>query len=432
MPASLGGHGNSQRRAYAGPRNVRGISANRRHFIDQIGEPILVKGDTPWSAFADLTVTDWTTYCSTRSSQGFNLLVVDLVSSDTNGGPNKNGTDYAGQSPFVAGDITVLNEGYWSRVDSMVAVAKNYGLTLNLYPINYYSTNVVGTAFNGKSAANCQSYGALVGARYGNESHVIWCFGNDYQDWPAYDTQFDAVLTGIKSQASTPVVSCQLDYHLSYTSDSAHWIGQSTWNYVYAYPVQYDACKVAYDTNNGPALLGEGAYIGEAYTGGDVQLTIRKQIGWSLTSGSPGDIIGTQDWGFPTGWDTRLSRSEIGEVKTMRAIFENVAWWKLVPVTNLLTAGAGTRVVAQESGVGSAYWPAASDYASGAVSADGKLAMVYLPAQRAVTVNTALLGTSPVGVWLNASTGASTSITDVTVSITPPAAGDWVLKITAS
>jgi hypothetical protein len=411
---------------------VRAVSGNGRYFIDQFGDPILVKGDTPWSAFADLTVAQWTTYCSTRASQGFNLAVVDLVSSDTNGGPNADGTDYAGQNPFVGGDITNLNTGYWSRVDSMVTVAENYGITLNLYPINYYSTYVAGKAFNGKTATACQSYGALMGTRYGSRPNVIWCYGNDYQDWPAFDTQFDAVVAGVASTASVPVTSCQLDYHLSYTHESAHWAGQTTWNYVYAYPVQYDACKVAWDANVGPALLGEAAYIGEAYTGGDVPLTIRKQIGWALTSGSCGDIAGTEDWGFVTGWDTRLSRTEIGQVSALRAIFEAVQWWTLVPVTNLLSSGAGTRVVAQESGLGSAYWPAASDYASGAVSADGKLAMVYLPAQRAITVNTALLRTSPVGMWLNASTGASTSIPDVTVSITPPAAGDWVLKITAT
>lgn len=416
-----------------GPPFLTGIAPNGRYFIDQFGDPILVKGDSPWPAFPNVSVADWTTYCETRAGQGFNVLIVDLVGSDHAGAINDNGTDYLGNNPFVGGDITNLNESYWSRVDSMVTAAAANGITLMIYPIDYYSTTTVGTAFYGKSAADCQSYGALIGARYGNRPNVVWVFGNDYQNWPAHDTVFDAVLTGLQSQASTPVVTCQLNFTYSLTSDSTHWIGQSTWNYVYSYPVQYSACKIAWDAATKPALFGEGAYIGESYSGGNVQLTIRKQVGWALTSGSPGDILGTDDWRLGSGWLTRLSRSEIGEIVTMRAIFAAIAWWTLVPVTNLLSAGAGTRETANNtSALGDPSWPAGSSYASGAVSADGRLAMVYLPTQRAITVNTALLGSSPVGKWVAPTTGAETSIADVTVSITPPAAGDWFLRITAS
>lgn len=415
------------------------VHASKRYFVDQYGAPFLVKGDSPWLAFPALSTSEWDTYCSTRAAQGFNSLIVDLFGwnptvTGISGILNAytGGVTYDGISPFVGGDVTALTPAYWSRVDQFITTAERYGLTLFLYAVDYYATTT-GEAFAGVNATAAGTYGGLIGARYAKRPNVVWMIGNDYSETTPLNDVFGSMLAGIRAQGANHMSSATLFYHLSYTSDSAYWAPRSKFNSVYSYPVQYDTVKRAYDLNNGmPAVMAEAAYVNESYTGGDVPLTIRKQIGWSLTQGGVGDFLGTEDWTFKSGWSGRLAASSITQAATLRSIFESVAWWTLKPSTTFVTSGAGTRLTATNSGPGSPDWPAASDYASSAVSADGKLAMVYLPTQRAIQVSTAQLGSSPVGTWVNASTGATTAAGSLASSVTPPSAGDWVLKITAT
>jgi hypothetical protein len=418
----------------AGPSFIKAASANGHHFVDAAGAPILVKGDTLWAAWVNLPTTDWETLCASRAGHGFNFIMVDLISCANQGGRDDTST-YDGVVPFTGGNLNTPNETYWSRIDTMLSIAESHGVTMGLYPMDYYSMGS-GQFFFGKSTADCQAYGTFLGNRYKNRPNIVWVFGNDYQsESTTVDNQYDACLTGWKNAGDTHLVSMQGKFHMSLTTDWAFWAARADFNCVYTYEVQYHLCKVGYDyTPTMPAVMWEAAYIGEAYTGGDVPLTVRKQIGWSLTQGSPGEVMGTQHWRCnDTGWSTNLNETVMVGCTNMRSVFEAVAWWTLVPSTTFITSGAGTRVVpAAESGVGSPDWPAASDYASAAVSADGKLAMAYVPTQRAITVNTAVLGTSPVGTWIHPTTLATTAAGSLAGSNTPPAAGDWLLKITAS
>ena len=139
--------------------------------------------------------------------------------------------------------------------------------------------------------------------------------------------------------------------------------------------------------------------------------------------------FGTEDWWFKSGWQTRLTRSEVTQSAKLRSIFEQVQWWRLLPSTTFVTSGAGTRLTVSNSEPGAPDWPAASDYASSSVSADGTLAMVYLPTQRSIKVDTSRLTGSPLGTWVSATTGAQVPAGSLTGVLTPPWAGDWVLRI---
>lgn len=420
-----------------GPPFIADVAASGRHFVDEQGAPILVKGDTLWAAWVNLPTTDWETLCASRAGHGFNFIMVDLISCTNQGGRDDTST-YDGVLPFTGGNLNTPNEAYWARMDTFLSIAESHGITMGLYPMDFYSTGYSGQFFYGKSTADCRAYGTFLGNRYKNRPNIVWVFGNDYQsESTTVDNQYDACLTGWKTAGDTHLVSMQGRFNMSLTTEWAFWASRVDFNCVYTYEVQYDLTYQGYQYSpTMPACFWEGAYIGESYTGGDVPLTVRKQIGWALTQGSPGDVMGTQYWRVNNGdWAANLDETVMVGCAAMRSAFEAVAWWTLVPNNTFVTSGAGTRVTATrspETSLGAADWPAASSYASAAVSADGKLAMVYVPTQRAITVDTAVLGAGPVGTWVHPTTLATTAAGSLAGPITPPAAGDWLLKITAS
>jgi hypothetical protein len=428
----------------AGAKFITTVDASGRYFNDQNGNPILVKADSPWLAFQNVSTSEWNTLCSTRASQGFNALLVDLVgwnASDTGiaGVPNTGtgGATYDAIVPFTGGNLATPNAAYWSRIDTFVATAASYGITLFIYGIDYYQIHTSGEVYYGKTVSDFTTLGTFIGNRYKNATNIVWMFGNDYSSSDGFDPHMNAMLAAIKATGDTHLYSATLDFHLSYSYDSTNWASSDFWS-VYSYPVQYSSVKNGYDHSPvKPSVMVEAAYIGESYTGGHVPLSMRKQAAWTLTSGGAGNFIGTEDWVFKSGWASRLIRSELTGISVIHATVENVQWWKLVPSTTFVTSGAGTRLTATNTGpyvssTNPANWPEASNYASASVANDGSLALVYLPDQRAIQVNTALLGTSPSGTWVNAQTGAETATGSLASSITPPSSGDWLLRITAT
>ena len=406
---------------------ITSVHASGRYFLDQSGDPILIKGDSPWSAMVDLSPAQWETWCASRESYGFNTAIVSLIGSVTNGGPSNSGATYDGVLPFVGGNVTNPNPTYWTRVDQFVQIAADHGITLFLYAIDGW-TVLGGCVFDGVSNANCQAFGTWLANRYADAPNIVWMFGGDYSGWSTANNQMNACLTGIRST--------QMIYQRSWSTQYAFWADKVDFNHVYSYPVQYDAVYGAYQSATIPALFMEGHYGGEndAWSA----LTIRKQAAWAMTQGSPGHVYGTDDWEFHSGWASRLNSYFVADARAVHAAVESLEWWKLAPSRTLITAGAGTLINA--SGVGqssdSSKDPSNSDYATAALAADGRLALLYLPnAARAVTINTTLIGANPTARWIDPSSGAVTS-TAFGASYSHPAANaggsaDWLLVIEA-
>jgi hypothetical protein len=408
-------------------RFVTGVSA--RHFVDQRGDPILVKGDSPWSAFVDLTTSEWETWCASREGHGFNAAIVSLVGATGNGGPSSDGSTFDGIRPFTDGDVTNPDEGYWSRVDTFVQTAQDHGITLFLYAIDGW-TVLGGESFDGVSEADCETYGAWLASRYSSAPNIVWMFGGDYPGEPTQDLQMSSCLSGIRSTGDTRPVSCQMIYHRSWPGQYDFWAPKVDFQHIYSYPVQYDAVYAVHQSETNPPLFMEGYYGGEN-DGSD--LTVRKQAGWAMTQGSPGHFYGSDDWELPSGWESRLDAYGVSGVAAIHTYVESTEWWRLEPSRTLIASGAGTPLDA--SGVGveqdTTKDPSNSTFATAGVSSDGTLALCYLPSRRAITLNLGELGGSPRGVWVNALTGATTSVDDLSGPITPPASGDWLLHVTA-
>lgn len=411
-----------------------------RHFVDQDGAPWMLRGDSPWSAFTDLSPAQWETWCSTRAEQGFNAAIVSAIGATDNGAPSDNGATYDGILPFIGGDITQPNETYWARMDQFFDIAEEHGITLLFYVMDGWNSpnTASGKVFSGKSTTDCDTYGRFLGTRYGDRQNLIWMVGGDYfpvtndpAEGSVVDLRFWACLTGCKAtETRTHLVSIQLGYNRSWSTQNPFWAGKVDWNFVYTYYPTYEGVRAARAASTLPGPFSEGHYEGGTHSLAPSAAAVRRQAGWAYSSGSPGDIFGTNDWKFETGWETRLALPGTLAVTNIR---QHVAaldgWQNLAPAPGLITSGAGTPY----TWTGEDYPDTdimLDTYATAAATPDGGLAVVYLPTSRAITLGSGL-GDSPQGEWLNPTTGATQAAT-LGGTITPPASGDWLLTITAT
>lgn len=418
---------------------VTGISANGRYFVDQDSNPILVRGDSPWSMLQKLSPSEVDIYLANRVSYGANVLLCGIVGSTGLGAPNDNGATYDGILPFTGGDVTVFNSSYWARMDSYIAKARDLGITLMIYPMDGWNT-LDGCLFDPDATGNtaCQTYGQTLATRYLSYPNIIWSFGGDYFEDSTKNARFDACLTGIRAAGDNRPVTIQLGYEFSESSESTFWDDKVDWNFVYNYRITYKGLKDGYDftwpasPTTRPALFGEGAYEGAGAPHPGTDLVIRRQAGWALTSGSPGEFTGQEGvWNFFSNWQDLLDTTAAGQLKAIRDAIEDVAWWTLIPddSNQLVTAGRGTRITTD-----SATYPSDNTFVTAGRAADGTLAVIYLPnASSAITVDMTKIGASPTATWVDPTSGATFSETvGSSYSRGNNAAGstDWLLILT--
>lgn len=421
-------------------RYVAGVSSNGRYFVDQAGDPILIRGESPWAMFTDLSSSEMDTYLGNRASYGCNLALVSMIGSVANGGPADTGATYDSVLPFVGGDITVFNSTYWSRMDSYIAKARDLGITLMIYPMDGWNCTFSGTVFDPGDVSNaeCETYGNTLATRYLSYPNIVWAFGGDYNEDATINARFNACLTGIRAAGDTRPASIQLLYETSESHNSSFWETKVDWDWVYTYYVTYKGTSDAYNYTWSqaptvrPALFSEGAYENSGAPHPGTDTVIRRQACWALTSGSPGELTGQEDvWDFQSGWASLLDTTAADQLKAIRDTFDALSWWKLVPddANQLVTAGRGTRVTTD-----SATFPADNNYVTAAKAADGTLAVIYLPnAASAITVDMGEMGANPTATWVDPTTGGTFSETpdgSYSRGNNAAAATDWLLILT--
>lgn len=429
----------------AGPQKyLTGVSSNGRYFVDQNGSPYLVRGDSPWALPVKLSSTEVDTYLSNRVSKGTNTLLMSIIGNTVNGGPSDTGATYDGVLPFTGGDPSVFNSTYWTRMDSYIGKIRDAGMSLIIYPIDGWTT-LTGGVFDPASitTTQAQTYGNTLATRYPASTYpnISWCFGGDYSETTAINNLMNACLTGIRATGDTRLVSIQLMYETSESDNSTFWEPKVNWDFIYDYRVTYKGISDGYNhtwsvsPTTKPALFSEGAYEGSTdanHPGTD--LVIRRQAGWALTSGSPGEFTGQEGvWNFTSGWSSLLNSTATAQLKAMRDAIQGVAWHTLVPddSNQLVTAGRGTRITTD-----SATYPTGNTYVTAGRASDGSLAVVYLPnASSAITVDMTKIGSSPTATWVDPTNGTTSSATvGSTYSKGNNAAGatDWFLILTGT
>jgi len=424
---------------------VSGVSSNGRYFVDQTGAPILVKGDSPWAMFPDLSPAQVEQWATNRESHGFNAAIVSLVGGPGNGA-NTNGSTYDGILPFNSGNITSFNEAYWTRMDNYLTILKNHGITAFLYPMDGWNT-LTGGAFHGKSAADSRTYGQIVANRYASYPNIFWMAGGDYNGFDStVNSEFTNMLAGIGSTGNNKPFSIQLNNE-TISTDVSTYEPLANWNFAYTYSTTYEQILKAYNRTPStrdprPVLFGEGNYEGEDNYGGPATTneTLRRQQLWTLTSGGAGEFTGSQDWQFNTGWETRLDTVWISQMQKVRNFFSDLNWSQLVPddKSAVVTAGRGTKITAD------GYRDVlANDYVTAAQTPDKSQTVVYVPTSlsgagvaRTITLDLSKLPTGFTATWVDPTdaTASQVATVDGSGTVTTPAVHsdgtrDWLLVI---
>jgi hypothetical protein len=170
------------------------VSENHRFLVTEMGEPFFWLGDTAWELFHRLNRAEAESYLEVRRRQGFNVIqAVALAELDGMHTPNPNG-----HIPLAGDDPTRPNEFYFRHVDDIIRMAAAKGLYIGLLPtwgdkVHADFWGVGPVIFNSE---NARVYGRFLGARYREDSNVLWVLGGD-RPAEGYEDLWTAMADGI-------------------------------------------------------------------------------------------------------------------------------------------------------------------------------------------------------------------------------------------
>jgi hypothetical protein len=414
------------------PSFPSGVSANGRYLVDRQGRPFMMVGDSPQCLSANLSPDDMDFFFSNRASHGFNTAWVNLLCGSYTRGAEDAST-FDGIPPFSNfGDLSTPNPDYFARMDTMVQLAADHGITLLLDPAETGSFRDV---LKTNGVQKSKAYGRFLGERYGGAPNIIWMFGNDYQpdQWKTYDPYVTALAEGIREAARDDLQTIELNFNVSTSFDDPTWIPLVELASAYSYQPTYDVVLRGYNaTPIKPVFMVEANYEFENNTGGPntTDGTLRRQEYWTMLSGATGQIYGNgYTWGLDNRqWKQHFDTPAVNQLGLMAALFRSLRWQDLVPDQNhtILTDGFGT----YDSG-GDVLDNA---YATAAAAADGSLAVVYVPTARTIRLDRSQLKPGLVAEWFDPTNGERRPASEPFTTPGKNAAGeeDWVLLATTS
>ena len=172
-----------------------------------------------------------------------------------------------------------------------------------------------------------------------------------------------------------------------------------------------------------PFFLVESAYENEHNTS---QLQIRRAAYWSVLGGGVGHVMGNKPiWMFDPGWKEAVASDGAAGLSRWGEFFRSIDWSTLVPdhEKTLVSGGRG-----EDRGL---------NQIGSARSQDGRLAIVYVPEQRPITIETgSLAGPAVLATWFDPVTGrrlpGGTLAVDGPAVLTAPLREDAVLLLEAT
>jgi len=103
------------------------VSENRRHFIDQEGDPVFWLGTTQWQLFREYTIEEARTIIERTKGNGFAFAQVMLLGVGDGTKPN-----VAGEKPWISTDSLTPNEANFKHVDAVVQIAREKNLVISM------------------------------------------------------------------------------------------------------------------------------------------------------------------------------------------------------------------------------------------------------------------------------------------------------------
>jgi hypothetical protein len=397
-------------------------SIRGRYLVDQYGDPILINGTNAWTLFTDLNDANLATFFADRQSRGVNAVIASLLV-PASVGPLANTN---GDTPFTTtGDFATPREAYFSRVDDIIEMAGEYGITLFIVPVyvGYYGTDEGWFAeMKTNGLTKCTDFGRYLGQRYASVPNIVWVGGGDRnpvdgRDNPQAVEYVRAVERGIM-EYDTRIQSAHTARGAVATSqytDDSDWL---TLNAIYTTSIVDQHAATAYAVSPAkPFFLIEAYYEGDGYNA--TRQELRAQAYRAILGGACGQISGHALFSaFDTGWESAMASNSQQDQKRLNDLFKSKPWFDLVPDSGhtTITAGYGTA--------------GTSSFVSAARTSDGSLVMAYLPSAAQITVDmTRIAGAQAICKWFNPATAAETYIGTYATTGTrtfTPATGDWV------
>jgi hypothetical protein len=365
---------------------------------------LLVQGDAAWSLIANLTLEEAVAYLDDRQARGFNTLIVSLVEHLFSADPPR---DRAGSAPFLdPTDMSSVNDAYFDHAERVLDACEARGLAVILAPayLGHRQTAAIGVSAHAEGwydevvatgPDGCRRYGEYLGGRFGRFANLIWCLGGDWEPSEAR-TALDALAAGIRSAG----VGNLFTAHVRPETSPVDAFAGSDWldlNLTYSYGIVHRALRTDWERQpRWPFLLIESTYEGEHNASA---LQIRRQAWWSVLCGGNGHCMGNNPiWLFWDGWREALDLPASRAMTIWGDVFRRLPWAELEPDLDerLVIAGAG-----EARGL---------DRATTALTADGRLAVTYLPSRRPVTLDLDVLSGADVRVtWFDPASGRSVS-----------------------
>jgi hypothetical protein len=403
-------------------------SGTGSYFADQFGQPIMLRSFAIWMLFSHAGRWSGTpqstidTAIGNLKTMGANAVMVKTFSHTTFGSTDDTGNTYDGITPFVSGNIAVLNNTFWTRFDYLLNAAAAAGITVLINAAHATSDFASGGILNGKTSTQWGNYGTALGNRYKGFPNIIWMMGGDYFD--DIPTELTAFVNGIRGAGDTHLVSVEAFSETTSRRDISNNAAQTTginvaqFNFGYSYNASYDVIEHAFaEASPIPCAWMDGYY--DQNMGTSSRKLLRDDAWWSMSSGGRGYQYGSEGtWQWDSGAAANLPGYEFPSLD-QKGIWDAFAslpgWHKLIPDTDssFVTAGRGTHVTTFTSGgSGGAYNTGSTQntYVTAGVTADGTLAVVYLPVTATVTINPAELVGSYTVAWMDPVTGVKTPI----------------------
>lgn len=382
-------------------------SQNGHYLVNAAGIPFLLVGASPQGMIVCLTLANMDMYLSNRYRYGVNAIQVMLIGdSSYNGGNDTTFETVDGIKPFSTnGDISTTNDIYFARVGAMLDIARYYGMVVMLN-IDAYSANEQ-ALWKNNGSTKCTTFGEYLGNYFKNYQNIIWCYGCDYvvTTDATLDTCLYAIRDGIASQDSNHL-------HTMWSNDgmvsrASNWENRVGYDFAYIYDTPYDLVHDEYLLSTAkPVFLGEAYYEDVSY--GSTPLRMRRQAYMAMFAGACGHFYdtGPYSWYFETGWASYLdSYPGMTHVITrLKALLINRAWYDLVPDVTahlVLTTGYGT--YASPGNIDT------NDFAPCTMTADGKLALIYMPTNRTMTVDMSKFSGTVTCRWFDPTDGSYTA-----------------------
>jgi hypothetical protein len=397
---------------------------NPRHFADTLGNPVLLIGDSPQNLPQKLTIAQMRTYFADCQSKGINLCWVCIDGQPTDKAIDMPPVDRKGNPEFISGgipnnwDVSHVNPEYFSQtIDSMLTLAENYGIYINLMPMSqcYWSSANI----TANSPQKCFNYGVWLGNRYKKQRNILWLFGNDNLD----SSRQCPIARGILSTGDNHLMSIHVynpkiwgpDPNNDAKGESGNFfkhlpnstMGWVTYNNLYSDMEVFNQTHFIYHEymkkDTMPILMSEGPY--QKLSGYNWQVAtnqVERGLNYrvALGGGFGGAYTYGCDWlqNATTPWDKYLNRGARPHIKFFSDLFKKHSWWNLKPDWTrtflIATTLSGGSEIENDN-----YTMAAYD------TVNGKLGIVYCTAAQTVTINLSKMSEPAIVRWYDPTTG---------------------------